>query len=190
MQKKIVVLTGSPRKNGNSVLMAEAFISEAEKEGHTVTRFDTAFLDISPCRACGGCFQNGKPCAQSDDYDDIAPAIIDADVVVFITPLYWFTFPAQIKNAIDRFFCFLRCMPQMEGKECALIASSGHDTLTAMDGLLTSYAHIANMLHWRCAGEVLVTGTRAPGAVSETDGCQQAAALARKLSMDLPPMHH
>lgn len=53
MKKKIVVLTGNPRKNGNSFLMADSFISAAEKEGHTVTRFDTAFLDVKPCRACG-----------------------------------------------------------------------------------------------------------------------------------------
>lgn len=62
MGKKVVVITGSPRLNGNSFAMTEAFIKEAEKKGHTVTRFDAAFKKIGGCRACETCFSTGKAC--------------------------------------------------------------------------------------------------------------------------------
>ena len=56
----IVVVTGSPRKHGNSFAMTDAFIKEAEKCGHTVRRFDAAFMKIGGCHACNGCFKNGR----------------------------------------------------------------------------------------------------------------------------------
>lgn len=60
MGKKIVVITGSPRKAGNSFAMTEAFIAAAEKRGHTVTRFDAAKMNVSGCRACETCFKTGN----------------------------------------------------------------------------------------------------------------------------------
>lgn len=60
MSKKIVVITGSPRKNGNSFAMADAFIQAANGLGHTVSRFDAAFLKIGGCHACETCYKTGK----------------------------------------------------------------------------------------------------------------------------------
>ena len=60
MRKKIVVITGSPRKNGNSFAMTAAFIKAAEEKGHSVTRFDAAMMKIGGCHACNGCFKNGR----------------------------------------------------------------------------------------------------------------------------------
>ena len=62
MSKKIVVITGSPRKKGNSFAMTEAFIKAAEKKGHTITRFDIATMNVGGCRACETCFKTGKAC--------------------------------------------------------------------------------------------------------------------------------
>lgn len=107
MNKKIVVLTGSPRKNGNSSAMADVFIQAAEAKGHSVTRFDAALRQVGGCRACETCFKTGKACSFDDDFNTIAPAILEADVVVFTMPVYWYSIPAQIKGVIDRLFSFV-----------------------------------------------------------------------------------
>lgn len=86
MSKNIVVITGSPRKNGNSFAMTESFIKAAEAKGHTVTRFDAAMMNIGGCHACATCYSTGKACTFDDDFNTIAPAILDADAVVFTMP--------------------------------------------------------------------------------------------------------
>ena len=63
MNKKIVVITGSPRKKGNSFAMTEAFIKAAEKKGHTITRFDVTTMNVRGCRACETCFKTGRACS-------------------------------------------------------------------------------------------------------------------------------
>ena len=85
---KIVVLTGSPRKNGNSAYLAEQFIKGAEEKGHEVFRFDCAFKQVEPCRACNRCGMDG-PCIFNDDFQELRPHLIDADMVVFATPMYY-----------------------------------------------------------------------------------------------------
>ena len=91
MSKKIVVITGSPRKNGNSFAMTEAFIKAAKEKGHTVTRFDAALKKVGGCRACETCFSTGKACTFDDDFNTIAPAILEADALVFTMPVYWYS---------------------------------------------------------------------------------------------------
>ncbi len=91
MSKKIVVIIGSPRKNGNSFAMTEAFIKAAKEKGHTVTRFDAALKKVGGCRACETCFSTGKACTFDDDFNTIAPAILEADALVFTMPVYWYS---------------------------------------------------------------------------------------------------
>lgn len=100
---KIVVLTGSPRRNGNSAYLAEQFIKGAEEQGHEVFRFDCAMREVGPCRACNRCGMDG-PCVLKDDFDVLRPHLIDADMVVFATPMYYFGVSAQMKRVIDRFY--------------------------------------------------------------------------------------
>ena len=59
MKKKIVILTGSPRKHGNTAILAEALTEALEAGQNEVIRFDTAFMNIGGCRACGGCYSGG-----------------------------------------------------------------------------------------------------------------------------------
>ena len=82
MSKKIVVITGSPRKDGNSYDMTDAFIKAAESKGHSVVRFDAAMMNLGGCHACETCFKTGKACSFDDDFNIIAPEILDADAVV------------------------------------------------------------------------------------------------------------
>ena len=88
MSKKIVVITGSPRKNGNSFAMTDAFIQAAQQKGYQITRFDAAFKNVGGCHACETCFKTGKACSYDDDFNTIAPAIQEADGIVFTMPVY------------------------------------------------------------------------------------------------------
>ena len=94
MSKKIVVITGSPRKNGNSFAMTEAFIKAAEDKGHTVTRFDAAMKQVGGCHACETCFKTGKACSFDDDFNTIAPAILEAAVTG------WYSSISRLRNLL------------------------------------------------------------------------------------------
>ena len=181
MGKKIVVITGSPRKNGNSFAMTEAFIAAAEKKGHSVTRFDAALKNIGGCHACETCYKTGKACSFDDDFNEIAPAIVEADAVVFTMPVYWYSIPAQIKGVIDRLFSLVVGGKDIAGKKCALIACCEENDMTVFDGVKLPIERSAELMKWTMAGEVLIPGVLKVGEIDNTDGCKQAAELAEKI---------
>ena len=180
MSKKIVVITGSPRKNGNSFAMTDAFVKAAEEKGHTVTRFDTSFMKIGFCHACETCYKSGKACSFDDDFNLIAPAVLEADAVVFTMPVYWYSIPAQIKGVIDRLFSLVVGGKDFAGKDCALITCCEEEDMSVMDGVRVPIERTAALLKWNMVGEVLVPSVLEAGAIDKTDGCKQAAALAEK----------
>lgn len=180
MSKKIVVITGSPRKNGNSFAMTDAFIQAAEAKGHTVTRFDAAMKKVGGCHACETCFKTGKACSFDDDFNTIAPAILEADAVVFTMPVYWYSIPAQIKGVIDRLFSFVVGGKNIAGKECGMIVCCEEEDMSVMDGVRIPLERSAALMKWKVVGEVLIPGVLNAGDIAKTDGCAQAAALAEK----------
>ncbi len=180
MGKKIVVITGSPRKNGNSLALTDAFIRAAKEKGHTVARFDAAMMKIGGCHACETCYKTGKACSFDDDFNTIAPAILEADAVVFAMPVYWYSIPAQIKGVIDRLFSFVVGGRDIAGKECAVIACCEEEDLTVLDGVRIPIERSAALMKWKMVGEVLVPGVLNVGDIEKTDGCARAAALADK----------
>lgn len=181
MSKKVVVITGSPRKNGNSFAMTDSFIQAARAKGHSVTRFDAAMMQIGGCRACETCFSTGKACTFDDDFNKIAPAILQADAIVFTMPVYWYSIPAQIKGVIDRIYSLVVGGKDISGKECALIACCEEEDLSVLDGVRIPMERTAALNKWTMVGEVLVPGVLKPGDIQKTDGCEQAAALAEKI---------
>ena len=181
MSKKIVVITGSPRKNGNSFAMTDAFIKAAEAKGHIVTRFDAAMMKIGGCHACETCFKTGKACSFDDHFNLIAPAILEADAIVFTMPVYWYSIPAQIKGVIDRLFSLVVGGKDVAGKACALITCCEEDDMSVMDGVRIPIERSAALLKWHMVGEVLIPGVLNVGDIEKTDGCNQAAALADKI---------
>lgn len=181
MSKKIVVITGSPRKDGNSFAMTDAFIKAAEAKGHTVTRFDAAMKQVDGCRACETCFKTGKACSFDDDFNTIAPAILEADAVVFTMPVYWYSIPAQVKGVIDRLYSFCVAGKDIAGKECALITCCEEEDMSVMDGVRVPLERSAALLKWKMVGEVLVPGVLKVGDIEKTDGYAQAATLADKI---------
>ena len=178
MGKKIVVITGSPRKSGNSFAMTDAFIRAAQAKGHTVTRFDAAEMNLGGCHACETCYKTGKACSYDDDFNTVAPAILEADAVVFTMPVYWYSIPAQIKCVIDKVFSLVVGGKDVAGKECALITCCEEEDMTVMDGVRIPIERSAALLKWKMVGEVLIPGVLNVGDIDKTDGCAKAAALA------------
>lgn len=178
MSKKITVITGSPRKNGNSFAMTEAFISAAEKIGHSVTRFDAAMLNIGGCHACEACFKHGNACSFNDDFNSIAKAVAEADDIVFTFPVYWYSIPSQLKAVIDKLFSFCTAGKDISGKGCAVIACCEENDSTVFDGVKFSIERTAALLKWHMLGEVFVPGVYKCGDIDQTDGCRRATDLA------------
>lgn len=178
MSKKIVVITGSPRKEGNSFAMTDAFIREAERKGHMVTRFDAAMKNVGGCHACETCYKTGKACSFDDDFNTIAPAILEADGVVFTMPVYWYSIPAQIKCIIDKLYSFCVAGKDIAEKKCGLIACCEEADLSVLDGVRIPIERSAALLKWHMVGEVLIPGVLNTGDIEKTDGCKQAAELA------------
>ncbi|MBQ1460207.1 MAG: flavodoxin family protein [Oscillospiraceae bacterium] len=120
---KILVLNGSPHPDGATSDMVNAFARGAESKGHEVRILHVARKNIRGCMDCGHCRNREKGvCAQKDDMQEIYPEILSADMVVFASPIYYFTLSAQLQAAIQRTYAI--DIPANVSK-VALILSSG-----------------------------------------------------------------
>ena len=104
MEKRILVLKGSARAGGNSELLANALIKGAAEKGHKISEFRLADMKIGGCRGCSGCWQSKGNCIVADDMKKLEPYLENADVLVIASPLYWSSFPAQVKAVMDRVY--------------------------------------------------------------------------------------
>ncbi len=98
----ILVIESSPHKKGSSNLLAENFVTGAEEAGHQVEIFDAARADLHPCLGCGACGMSA-PCFQKDDMEILRELILKTDMMVFVTPLYYFGMSAQLKTKIHKY---------------------------------------------------------------------------------------
>jgi len=181
MGKNILILTGSPRKNGNSDKLAEAFMAGAQQAGHTTVKFSTADKQIKGCIDCQTCFSKGSACSIPDDFATLAPLVEQADMLVFATPLYWFSYPTQLKAAIDKFYSFLTAKRPLKITECALLVTGGADDMSVFDGIVKSYQLMAGFLGWKDSGIVIVPGLHGKDEILQTDGLKRAEALGKSL---------
>lgn len=119
---KIAVLNGSPRKE-NTYAMIQAFREGAEAAGHEVEEYHVGKMKIAGCMGCMYCKTKGEGvCIQKDDLEKIMPAYKEADMIVFASPIYYFTMTAQIEATIQRVFCIGK---PAKAKRTALLLSSG-----------------------------------------------------------------
>jgi multimeric flavodoxin WrbA len=102
MMKKVLVLSASPRKGGNSDLLCDQFMLGAENAVHQVEKIFIRDKTINHCIACGACQGNGGRCVQKDDMAEVLDKMIRADVIVMATPVYFYTMNGQMKTLIDR----------------------------------------------------------------------------------------
>lgn len=100
--KKILVISASPRKKGNSDVLCDEFVKGAKEAGNQVEKIFLGDKKIGYCIGCGVCFQNPKNCSQKDDMNEILLKLIKADVIVMSTPVYFYAMNGQMKTFIDR----------------------------------------------------------------------------------------
>jgi len=181
MSKKIMVLNGSPRANGNTAELIRYFTEGAESAGHVVTCFDLQKMNIHPCL---GCCKGGKdhdsPCVQKDDMEKIYPVYKEADMVVFASPLYFWTISAQLKCALDRLFAVAECDRSFRNpkKDCALImASEGKD----YEEVLFWYERVMKYIGWTDKGKVLCSGVMHVGDIKGNPKLNEAYEFGRNL---------
>lgn len=101
MSKKVLILSGSPRKGGNSDILCDEFMKGALESGHQVEKIRVAEKSVGYCRACYACRDSGK-CVIKDDMAAILEKMIDCDVMVLASPVYFYSIDAQLKAVIDR----------------------------------------------------------------------------------------
>ena len=181
MKKNILILTGSPRKDGNSELLADAFRAELEANGHVVTKYSAGKKKIQGCTACQKCYSKGDACVFNDDFNELAPLVENADMLVLATPLYWFSFPAQIKAAIDKMYASYVAKREVKIKETALLVCAETDDRTDFDGIVRSYELICNYLKWENRGILLVSDVDKAGDILKTNALQDARAMAGEI---------
>lgn len=100
--KKVLILSGSPRKGGNSDLLCDEFMRGAIESGNTVEKIRVAEKNIGYCKACYYCKDHNGQCVIKDDMQEVLQKIIEADVIVFASPVYFYSIDAQLKALIDR----------------------------------------------------------------------------------------
>ena len=177
---KIVVLEGSQNKNGSSNLLAAEFIRGAEKAGHLVQVVDAAHADIHPCTGCIHCGYEG-PCTQKDDMNCIRKMILDADMLVFVTPLYYYGMSAQLKTLLDR-FCAFNSSIQRKRMKSALLAVAWNDDNWTFEALEVHYKTLVRYLNLTDMGMVLGVGCGTPAMTKQSEFPKRAYELGRKLS--------
>ena len=179
--KKVLVLNGSPRPNGNTRTLSEAFITRCIQRSYEVKRYNISDLNINPCNACEKCFSNNKQCIIEDDFNEIAFEIDEADVIVFSVPVYFYSIPGKMKSFIDRLFCFEKANIDLSNKKFAIISCCEDKEMTTFDGVRIPIEKTARIFGWELIDEVLAPGIKNIGDIDNTDGIRRAKDLADKI---------
>lgn len=177
---RVVVIEGSPHRDGSSNALAAEFIRGAEEAGHLVTVFDTVHSRIGLCRgydACGMC----GPCVQRDDMGPIRDALLSSDMVVFVTPLYYFGVSAQMKAVIDRFYAFNGQLTSKRLKAALIVAAWNSDSWTMTD-VSNHYLTLCRYLCMEDMGQILATGCGTPSVTRRSGFMRDAYEFGRGLS--------
>lgn len=167
MSKRILVLTGSPNREGNSTKLANAFIRGAEQAGHSVTKFETAFKNMRGFTS------------QPDDFGELMPLMNDCDVLVMATPLYWFSFPAQLKAVIDQLDYSEGS--KMLGKDSYIFVSGGDKDEETYQLIETLYHKVAAYLSWTEKGALQARGLDAPGEIEKSGLLEKAETMGKNV---------
>jgi multimeric flavodoxin WrbA len=161
--KNILVLTGSARTNGNSDMMAEAFIKGASTAENYIMKYEAGKKDIKGCKGCDTCFSKGKACSFNDDFDELVPLLEKADAIIIATPIYWYSFPSELKGAIDKLYSFIIGSKTLNIQESMLLVCGETSEESDFEGITKSYERIAAIEGWANRGHLIVTGVNAKG---------------------------
>ena len=179
MSENIVILSGSPRRNGNTDKLVTAFVDGAETAGKSVTLFHVADMKIGGCLGCGHCFEEKGVCVQKDDMPQILLALRKADALVLATPIYFFSVAAQLKLAIDRTYALMNDKAPI--KKAALLMTCGNGGMRAAEGAINIFKNMCLFSKWEEAGMILAQGLHAPDAIEGHEELEQAKSLGREI---------
>lgn len=178
---KILILNGSPRPNGNTAGLIEAFKQGAEENGHTVTQFNLQKMNIHPCL---GCFGGGKtpnsPCVQKDDMQQIYPVYEEADILILASPMYYWNITAQLKTAFDRLFAVAEKNSDYSNpqKDCIMLMAAEGDTKDNFEPVEHYYHSLLKHLGWNNLGEIYAGGVMSIGDIKGHPALEKAYKLA------------
>lgn len=136
MTRKVLILSSSPRRNGNSDSLSNEFMRGAIERGNKVEKIFLRDKKINPCTGCSVCSRDKMPCPQKDDAAEIIAKMLEAEVIVMATPVYFYAMSAQMKTLIDR--C---CGPytEMKNKEFYFISTAAEESPEIMDRVVANF---------------------------------------------------
>ncbi len=175
----ITVITSSAHRKGTSALLADKFIEGAKEAGHEVFRFDAAFKKIHGCIGCDTCNKKAGGCVFKDDMEELNPHLLEADVVVFVSPIYYFNINAQLKSVIDRFYANNSALQGK--KKTALLLSMADVSTASAEGAEHFFKHFANYMGWDNLGVISATNSWTRADMENTDFPQKAYELGKNL---------
>jgi len=179
MSKKVLVLSGSPRKGGNSDLLCDEFCRGAQEVGHSVEKIRVAEKKIAPCSACYYCRQSGGVCAHKDDMAEILQKLIDADVLALASPVYFYSIDAQLKAVIDR--TVARWL-EVKNKEFYYIVTMADETPSSADTTLACFRGYADCVEGAVEkGVVIGAGVYEAGKALGTSAMKKAYEMGRQV---------
>lgn len=177
--KKVLILSGSPRKGGNSDILCDQFAKGAQEAGNQVEKIRVADRKIGYCRACYYCRDHAGECAIKDDMAEVLQKMIDADVIVLASPVYFYSIDAQLKAVIDR--TVARWL-EVKNKEFYYIATCAEEdkgaTLTTLD-CFRGYADCVEGA--KECGVIYGTGVYEKGKIEGTPAYKNAYEMGRKV---------
>ena len=186
MGKNILIITGSPRANGNTNNLVKAFSKAATAAGHKVEYFDAVKADMHGCHGDQNCFKTGR-CGLKDDGLKMYELMEWAEVLVLASPVYWKGFTSWIKRAIDRFYVYAspKGRANCSVKESYLIAAAGNPDPAIFDAMKQEFDLVNQLLHFRKAGELLAGGLKGPEDYKDhPEFIQKAADMGCKVGME------
>ena len=154
---KIVVINSSPHAENESTsrYLAQKFSEGAKSKGHEIFTFDAANEETNPCQGCDHCGMDG-PCIFNDAISTkLMPEMLKADVLVLVTPLYYYGMSAQLKTVIDRFYSRTG---KLNGKKSILLTTAWNTADWTFTALKTHYETLVRYMNWTDMGQVLATG--------------------------------
>jgi multimeric flavodoxin WrbA len=164
--KKILGIVGSPRINGNTHVLVSKILEGAQNFGLKVEIVFLKDLDINECDGCHSCWK-GNQCSKNDDMNAIYPKIIESDIIVFGTPVYWYGPTALMKGFIDR-FVFFNCPENREkirGKMAILVVPFEEENVETAESLIKMFEKSFEYLEMKLIEKIIVPGVGKRGEV-------------------------
>ena len=170
--KKVLILSGSPRKGGNSDMLCDEFMRGAKEAGHDVEKIRVSEKKIGYCTGCYYCQKSGGVCAIKDDMAEVLQKMINADVIVLASPVYFYSIDAQLKALIDR---TVARWTEVKNKEFYYIATCADDERESQERTIECFRGYADCVEGAVEkGIVYGTGVYEKGEVKETNAMKEA----------------